>query len=148
MEKLPQKQGRKLIVTLGIVSFALQHAWENLQCEPFFNHAPTNYMAADMFVAAMGDVGVTYLVYALIAFASSSWRWLLNTWKGKQWILMLSIGLISSMSFEFLAKISKPWSYTRLAPLIPGFEISIIPVLQFLILFPLSFFLTRYILNK
>ena len=146
MEKFSTHQAKKFIVALGIVSFALQYAWENLQCGPFFN-ASTIYMAAGMLIAALGDVAITFIVYVIIALASGSWKWPLKIWKEKQWILMLSIGLISSIFFELLAKNFKAWSYTRFAPLIPGLEISIIPVLQFLILFPLSFFLTKYILK-
>ncbi len=147
MEKLPQNQGRKLILTLGIVSFAMQYAWENLQCEPFFNHSPTSYMATGMFGAAIIDVGITFIVYIIVALSSKSWTWFLHNWNAKQWAVILGFGLAFSMTIEFLAKIFKTWSYTGFAPLIPGLEISIIPVLQFLILFPLSFFLTRYILK-
>jgi hypothetical protein len=147
MEKFSSHQAKKkFIVALGIVSFALQYVWENLQYGPFFN-ASTTYMAVGMFIAALGDVAMTFIVYVIISVVSGSWKWPLKIWKRNQWILMIIIALISSISFEFLAKIFKIWSYTRLALIIPGLEISVIPVLQFLILFPLSFLLTRYILK-
>jgi len=147
MEKFSSCQAKKFILTLGIISFAFQYTWENLQCEPFFNHAPTSFMAVEMFVAAIIDVGVTFLVYIIVALYSKSWSWVLYKWNAKQWAFILGLGLAFSISFEFFAKIFRTWSYTGFAPLIPGLEISVIPVLQFLILFPLSFSLTRYILK-
>lgn len=104
-------------------------------------------MAVEMFGAAIIDAAVTFIVYIIVALSSKSWSWILHTWNTKQWVFILGLGLAFSTSFELFAKIFKTWSYTGFAPLIHGLEISIIPVLQFLILFPLSFFLTRYILK-
>jgi hypothetical protein len=147
MEKLSKAVGIKVIIVLGIVSYALQYTWESLQCEPFFKHPPTNWMAADMFTAAIGDVVMTFIEYAVIAWVFKSWNWFLHRWSRKQWMLMLGIGLFSSVLIELLSEARNSWGYTDLAPLIPGLDISIIPVLQFLILFPLSFALTRYIVR-
>ena len=61
MEKFSSHQAKKkFIVALGIVSFALQYVWENLQYGPFFN-ASTTYMAVGMFIAALGDVAMTFI---------------------------------------------------------------------------------------
>ena len=68
MEKLPQEHTKRFIVTLGIVSFAFQYAWENLQCAPFFNYAPLAYMAVDMIGAALADVAMTYGVFSCCIF--------------------------------------------------------------------------------
>lgn len=147
MEKLPKNQAHKLVIVVGIVSYALQFTWESLQCEPFFIHPPTNWMAADMFGAAMGDVAATYLVYIIVSEISKSWTWFLAGWTKMQWFIILGLGLISSVSFEILASVENSWGYTELAPLIPGLNISMIPVLQFLLLFPLSFGISAYILK-
>jgi len=148
MEYLSAAQTKKFIVTLGIVSFALQYTWENLQCAPFFNYTPVTYMALDMLGAALSDVAVTYVVYAIVAFFSKSWKWIFNKWHLKQWIIMEGIALLSSISVELFAQTRNVWDYTDLAPLIPGLEISFVPVFQFLILFPLSFALTKFILKQ
>ena len=59
MEKFSSHEAKKFTVALGIVNFALQYAWENLQCGPFFN-ASTIYMAAGMFIAAVGGCGYNF----------------------------------------------------------------------------------------
>ena len=61
---------------------------------------------------------------------------------------MEGIALLSSISFELFAQTRNVWDYNDLAPLIPGLEISVVPVFQFLILFPLSFALTKFILKQ
>ncbi len=148
MEKLSRPNGLKLIVVLGIVSYALQYTWEELQCLPFFNHPPVTWMVTDMIGAVIVDVVTTYIIYSIIAIISKSWYWILDKWNIKQLTLMFGLGLVASVSFELLAKAYKSWSYTTFAPLIPGLEISVLPVLQFLLLIPLSFHLTRYIISK
>lgn len=148
VEKLSRQTAFKLVVVLGIVSYALQYTWEELQCLPFFNHPPVTWMVTDMIGATIVDVVTTYIIYSIIAAISKSWSWILGKWNLKQLTLMLGLGLVASVSFELLAKAYKSWSYTTIAPLIPGLEISVIPVLQFLLLIPLSFHITRYIINK
>lgn len=147
MEYLQRDRFFKLIVVLGFVSFGLHHAWENMQCEPFFNHPKTNYMAADMLIAALMDVAVTYIVFAIISYSSGSWKWIIKPWTTKQWVIMSGTGLILSVSFELFAKVTNSWSYSELAPIVPVLEISLVPVIQFLILFPISFGITGYIIH-
>lgn len=148
VEKLSRQTGLKLIVVLGIVSYALEYTWEELQCQPFFNHLPATWMVTDMIGAAIVDVATTYIMYSIIAIISKSWSWILGKWNKKQWTLMLGLSLVASVTFELLAKAYKSWSYTNMAPLIPGLDISVLPVLQFILLIPLSFHITRYIISK
>jgi hypothetical protein len=147
VKKLPKPTCIKMIIVLGIVSYSLQYTWEEFQCEPFFNHPSARWMAADMFGAAIVDVATTYIIYTIIALVSKSWLWFLGKWNRMQWPLILGLGLVASISFELLSQASNSWGYTELAPLIPGLEISLIPVLQFLLLIPLSFYVTRYIIR-
>ena len=147
MKKLSNPTCIKVIIVLGVVSYSLQFTWEEFQCEPFFNHPSTTWMAAYMLGAAIVDVATTYIIYTIIALVSKSWLWFLGKWNRMQWALMLGIGLVASISFELLSQASNSWGYTELAPLIPGLGISVIPVLQFLLLIPLSFHATRYIIK-
>lgn len=132
---------------LTLVAFALHYAWESVQCPLFFVHPDSSGMALAMVRAALGDVAMTWVVQAVVAAVSGRWLWLLGRRTGRQWALLLAMGLAMSISFEYFALATGRWSYTPITPLVPGTRISIVPLAQLLVLFPLSFKLTQVLLR-
>jgi hypothetical protein len=132
---------------LSVVAFSLHYLWENIQCPLFFVHTKGDPNQIDMLIATLGDVVLTWLVYAGEALVARRWLWLLESWGWRQWATMLVMAVLMGVAVEWYALETSRWSYTNLTPQIPGTPISVIPVAQLLLLLPLSFGLTRWLLR-
>lgn len=135
------------LIALCLISFSAHLVWEWAQCEPFFIHGAAPATVTSMLVATLGDVALTLLAYGGVAAINSN-RWPLNDWPVRVWITLLSLALLLSLAVELYALGSDRWSYTDAAPRVPGTPISILPVAQLLILFPISFRLARVLALK
>ena len=137
----------KIITLIIIVALFFNLIWEYLQCGPFFIHKdiqPTHY---DMFKASLGDVLITLFAFFIIAWLSKSLYWVAESWNRWHWFAMISLALIISFFIELFALRADWWAYTEISPLIFG-QVSALPVLQLLLLFPLVFYLAKKIFIK
>jgi hypothetical protein len=128
---------------VSAVAFALNLAWENAQCTLFFVHTRGDATEWDMFVATVGDVVLTWIAYAAVATVSRRWLWGLEPWRGAEWAGMTAAGLVLSVAVELYALGTNRWAYTPINPTIPGTPISLLPVAQLVLLFPVTFALAR-----
>lgn len=96
-----------------------------------------------MLIAALGDLVITLLAYGMVA-SIHGWRWPLKPWSVGIWIALLGLALAISVSVEVYALHTGRWAYTDATPRLPGTPVSVLPVAQLLILFPLSFRLARW----
>jgi hypothetical protein len=140
---LRSRQNLRYWLTLLPLAFALNGAWEYLQCAEFFVHGTAPNSAAEMLLATLGDVALTVLTYAIVAAITRNASWGIAAWTARVWISLLGLALILSASMEFAALTSGRWSYTPAAPLLPLTQLSIVPILQLVILLPLSLRLAR-----
>lgn len=135
------------LVALVLISFPVHLAWEWMQCQPYFVHRATPATAASMLTAALGDVALTLFAYCGVA-AIHNAAWPLRSWPASVWLLLMGMALITSVAVESYALLTDRWAYTDAAPRLPGSPISILPVAQLLILFPVSFYLARTLLRR
>jgi hypothetical protein len=124
-------------------AFVLHYLWENMQCPRFFIHPGGNAGQSAMVLATLGDVAMTWIVQGLVAAVSKRWLWLLGPWHFRQWALLLVAALALSFLVESWALATSRWAYTAINPRVPGMSISALPVAQMLLLFPLTFGLSR-----
>lgn len=137
------------IIRASAVTLFLHFAWEKFQCSPYFIHgAVPGSESFPMIRAALGDLLITWTAYLGVVVVSRSWDWVIKTWSLKQWAAIFGQALIFSFSIEILALRTARWSYTANNSLIPIIDVSALPVLQLLILFPLSFFILRLMIKK
>ncbi|MEW6168403.1 MAG: hypothetical protein AB1651_12010 [Pseudomonadota bacterium] len=129
--------------TLAAVSFALHFAWEYAQCEPFFVHLRAPASMAAMLRATLGDLVLTALAGLGTALVSRNPRWPLQRWTPRVWLSLLGLALALSVTVELHALAMDWWRYTARAPRLPASQVSLLPVLQLVLLFPLSFGLAR-----
>ncbi len=134
-------------LVLTAITFGLHYAWENLQCPLFFIHREGNATQIVMLIATVGDVAMTWLAQGIIGIVTGRWLWILGPVGRREWLVLMLIALIMSTSIESYALTTGRWSYTELNPLIPGTSVSIVPVAQLLVLFPVSFALTGWLLR-
>lgn len=134
----------KSFFVISLISFSLHFFWENFQCKIFFIHRAEN-MTLEMLKATLGDIVLTWVAFFIIAIASKSFEWIINWWSCKQWLAIILTALILSISIEKYALSEGLLSYTEIAPIMPFFKISLVPVFQLLILFPLTFWISALI---
>jgi hypothetical protein len=128
-------------------AFVLNYLWENIQCPWFFIHRGGNGGQIAMIVATLGDVVLTWMAQGLVAAVSGRWLWLLGAWRWQQWVTLLGTALALSVLVESWALATSRWAYTDINPRVPGTPISVLPVAQLFLLFPLTFWLSRRLIR-
>lgn len=131
-------------LTLLPLAFDLHLGWEYLQCRGFFIHGTLPDDARGLIRATLGDVGLTLLAYAVVAAVQADWGWPLRRWSWRIGLWLPGIAMLLSLAVEWHALATGRWSYTERAPRLPMLAISLLPVLQLLLLLPLSFGLARW----
>jgi hypothetical protein len=139
---------RLAAAVLTILAFALNWAWEEAGCRPFFVHSEPAHGRLAMARAAVGDVAMTWIGYAVIAAASRRWDWIGRPWSRRQWAALAVVATAMSIAVERIALASGRWSYTPVNPVLPGVAVSVIPILQLLLLLPLAFAGTRAVVRR
>jgi len=128
-------------------AFVLHYLWENMQCPRFFIHTGGDAGQPAMVFATLGDVAMTWIAQGLVAVVSKRWLWVLGPWRFRQWALLLVAALALSFLVESWALATSLWAYTVINPRVPGMSISALPEAQMLLLFPLTFGLSRKIVR-
>lgn len=130
------------------IAFGLNFLWETIQCPLFFIHLNGKTTPSAMIIASLGDVAMTWIAHGVVATVSRRWLWVLGQWRWQQWALLLGTALALSFLVEGWALATARWAYTDINPRIPGTSISALPVAQLVFLFPLTFGLTRMLLES
>jgi hypothetical protein len=141
------KSSCRVFGVLTIIVFLLNLFWEYGQCGLFFIHLNLPPTHAAMLQVTLGDVLLAYIAWFVVSVCANDWYWFARpVWSRRCMPILLGIAVIVSVLIEWHALKSNRWSYTDIAPLVFG-RISLLPVLQLVILFPLSLVLTRYCLQ-
>ena len=135
-------------LALTVVAFLLHFTWENIQCPLFFKHGSYDASFGSMALASLGDVGITWALYATVAGVSWRWRWSPQDWSWRQWLTLIGLAIAIAWAIEAHALANHRWSYKALTPLFPGTNVSVIPVLQLLVLTPLAFWLADRLVRR
>ena len=138
----------RFVAVLSVIAFALHFGWENAQCIAFFVHASSAPTQVDMVQATLGDVAMTWLAYVAVSLATRQWNWPFHKWAWMEWGSLAGSALVMSVAVERFAIASGRWSYTANNPLVPGTDVSVLPIAQLLLLLPLSFWLTELIVSR
>ena len=133
-------------LVVSVLAFVLHYAWEFIQCSLFI-HLNSPATPDGMILPALGDVALTWVAYLAVAAVSGRWLWPRQRWSAGIWATLILTALILSVSFEVFALSTDRWAYTDVQPIIPGTMIGLTPVLQLLLLFPLTFALAGRLLR-
>lgn len=136
----------KILVVI-IISFILQYLWEYWQCGIFYNMGADPLHSLLMWSATFGDVMMTVGLYLLLSAINKDFNWILNRWDIKEYLFMLFYALFFSFYFEASALHTGRWGYSLAMPLFPNTNIGLIPVLQLIILFPITFLISKFIIK-
>lgn len=135
-------------ISLVAVTFLFHFAWENAQCRFFFVHGSYDATMWGMFVATLGDVWLTWLIYGAVSAFRRDLGWGWRLFDRRSLLMMSAVSLGLAVYVEHRALSEGRWAYTEIAPLLPGTSLSIIPLLQLLILTPLSIWLSARIARR
>lgn len=131
----------KYIITLIIISFLLHLVWENAQASLFAGYTTLSQHLPLCFWATIGDVVFTLAVYLGISLLKNDFGWIMRLNK-KDGLVIAAIGFFWAIGIEWMALLFQKWSYANTMPIIPYFQVGLTPILQMMILLPLSFYLT------
>ena len=87
-------------------------------------------------------------LYIILSASNKSFYWIDKGMSISDVIITAFYSLFMSFYFETRALIEERWTYSEQMPLIHGTNIGVLPVIQLLILFPLGFYLTKYLISK
>lgn len=141
------RAARGLIVRHALVLGSLNLVWETAQLPLYtlWEEAPPSVLAYAVVHCTLGDVliGLSALLIALILTrAEAADGWNLRTVLP----LLVVIGIGYTGCSEYLNTVARAnWTYSALMPVVNlgGFEIGLAPLLQWLVLPPMAFWLAR-----
>ena len=145
----PERVGTRLGRAVGaltdspefnVAAFALllNFAWEILQAPLFVGMAemPHAQVTKACLQATVGDALIMLLAYGVVAVVVHSRSWILAS-KGWQLSLFVAIGVSITAVIEWLATRGywmASWNYLPTMPLVPGTDIGLVPLLQWIVL--------------
>jgi len=124
-----------------LASFSLNLIWENAQAFLFRGYEGFAAHFWVCFIATFGDVVITAAIYGVVALVSVETNWFRRMTLG-QVIFAMLLGIAIAAAIELRALASGRWAYDGM-PLIPFTGIGLVPLLQMMILPPLSFLIMR-----
>lgn len=134
-----KKPYKKLIVSVGVISFLLNFMWEVAQG---FLYKGYQYHGEHISFCALASIADMLMVFILLfgygLIYKNIW-WMVSFNATKVWWLMLT-GFAGAIIAEMAHTARGNWAYTESMPLIPWVNVGLSPVLQFTLL-PLIIFM-------
>ena len=119
----------RFVAVFLLAAFGLHLAWELLQCGPFYVAGKFPLTAGGMLHVTVADVGLSALVYVLIAVGLRDAAWAARrTWA--RMIVLVTLGAAFAVAIELHALATGRWSYSALMPRLPGLGAGLLPVFQ------------------
>lgn len=137
----------KFALSFSLVGFVLNLAWEYLQCSSFFRHIKIPPTLSAMVLVTLGDVAMMWVIYLMAAVATRSLAWF-QAKSNLGFICTLGSSILVSIIVEQWALKENRWTYTELNPLLPFVGVSVLPVLQMVIITPISIYSSKIFLNR
>lgn len=148
-EDLILKKLLLFLVVLIIVSVVLNVIWEYGQCGMFYSiNGVVSFENYDLLIARLIlDIIMTLGTFLLLTIINFEWRWFTD-WDSKDTAIIMLFGLLISFYVEVNSLMVGRWSYSESMPILYGTNIGVVSMLQWLILLPLSIYITKYLLRN
>ena len=132
---------------MAVISFILNEVWELLQM-PLYEQ-PIYKMGHIAFctLGALADMIMVLLLYVCFGFIYKNAFWIWQSNWVKIFVVMLT-GAIGAVFSEKRHLLIGSWSYDQSMPIVPFVNVGLSPVLQFLLLPVIIYFLSLYIISK
>lgn len=126
-----------------LFAFLLHYPWEFLQVPFFAGMEEAPHWDATLFCsrAALGDAAMELVAFWIVAAVVRSRRWVLSP-SPKTVALFIALGLAMTLAFEWLATgWLDRWTYAASMPVVPLLGVGALPLVQWLLLPPISLWL-------
>jgi hypothetical protein len=132
-------------LNVAIFSFLLNFIWEMWQI-PFFLAIPSEPHWAGVVActqATFGDAAISLVAFWSVAAFARSRRWILQP-SPSQIGGFIAVGVVITIAFETLAAgFLERWNYSPLMPTLPILGTGLVPLLQWILLPPLTIWFVR-----
>ena len=137
----------KTVLLLAIVSFLLHLGWESSHLSLYGGYEHLSSILPINIWASIGDVLYTLGAVLLVALLKGRLNWVREaTYKDIASLAIL--GFFIAVFVEYKGLFLNRWHYLEAMPVIPVLGVGLSPILQMIILLPISVFLTKYILMR
>lgn len=137
---------KRFVFTTLVLAFLLNFAWEVIQM-PLFKDASFNIEhIAFCALASVADAIMVLLIYFCFALIYRNPLWVENLTLPRILLLML-VGAIGAIIAEMRHVSAGSWAYGKSMPIIPIVDVGLSPVLQFMLLPTLIYYLSFKIKN-
>jgi len=148
LKKTPRKLAFKRFTFIVILlSFLLNFAWELAQLPLYKDYSYDIQHIAFCALASLADVVMVLLLYLGFALLNKNPFWVQNIGFRQVFILMI-IGGIGAIIAEMAHTSAGNWAYADSMPMLPIVNVGLSPVLQFMFLPVLIYYLSFYFLKK
>lgn len=137
---------RFVFITL-LVAFLLNFVWEVIQIPLYKGASFSVQHIAICALASVADATMVLLIYFCFGFIYKKPLWVQNLTLPRILILML-VGATGAVLAEMRHISSGNWAYSKSMPVIPVVDVGWSPVLQFMLLPVITYFITFYLLNN
>ncbi len=139
------KRLSKVVLFLTVIGFVSNIIWENLQA-PLYEGYNSFWQHFNIcFVATLGDVLIILTVFTVFALIYKNVYWF-SGMNVMQIIFLVTLGAFIAVVIEAFNLGIGRWAYTDVMPTIGG--IGLLPILQMMILLPLTFYVTSKFIKK
>ena len=138
---------KRLVFTITIIALLLNLIWEMVQMPLYKGSSYSIEQIAFCTLASVADALMVLLLYFGVAFIFRSPLWIQHL-KWQQIAIVILIGGTGAVLAEMRHLSLGSWAYDNSMPLIPVVNVGIAPVLQFMILPLLIYFLSFYRLKN
>jgi hypothetical protein len=135
------------ILALTLVSCVLHAAWERSHIVLYTAYEKMEGALPVYVFATLGDVAYTLLAYAVFALLKRDALWVRNA-ELSDFLLLAAAGFGVALFVEYKAFVLERWSYTPAMPIIPLLRVGLSPMVQMMLLLPLSVYLTKLITSS
>jgi hypothetical protein len=145
-DRLTVRDQLTFATALAAVAFVLNWLWEMAQMPAYTELAGRRWSdtLVPCTVATAGDVGLTFVVYGVGALAAGRLSW----GEAKKWNVYAAaaiLGALIAIAIEWRAARTGRWSYTEDMPIVPGLGVGLWPLLQLVVLTPLSIWIAWWL---
>ena len=138
---------KKFFFIMIALAFLFNLAWELLQLPLYKNSAYDVEHIAFCALASLADVLMVLLLYFGFAFIFKDAFWIQDL-QFKRVLLLIILGGVGAVLFEMRHLLLGSWAYDKSMPILPFVSVGITPVVQFMILPVLIYFISLRFIRK
>ncbi|MBP9771923.1 MAG: hypothetical protein KBD16_03295 [Candidatus Pacebacteria bacterium] len=133
---------------LAISTLLLHGIWEHAHIVLYTEYDALEGFLPVWVLATIGDFLYTLVVVGIVAVLKHDVRWFTQKLAVFDYIGLTVLGFLIALMVEYKGLYLGRWEYLQSMPIIPLLQVGFSPILQMILLLPLSIFITRRLITK